>query len=150
MVIFIFFFLVIELCSGNYLIHQEKMIDVIENGKNIYEDGQFYKLKREEKKQKSNKNKNKKFNQASGWLQFKILLLRMWLFQFRNKKMLIIKILFSLALGTLTGGIFYNTASDASKMIFNYNLHYYCIVIYHFMPLMPLLQKSKFFINYIY
>ncbi|XP_047120003.1 ATP-binding cassette subfamily G member 4-like isoform X2 [Schistocerca piceifrons] len=138
---------VIEVSSGEYgEQHIDKMVAAIDNGR-------CYKWKKlENGTQTVNNNdtehssttplqtsKNQYSFASSGWAQFRILTYRMLLQTWRNSTYLKIKIVMYLFVAAIISGLFYNFGKDGSKTIFNFGFCYTCIIVFLYIPMMPVL-----------
>ena len=45
----------------------------------------------------------------------------------------------------LVGGMFYNMGYDGSKQMFNFGFCYTCIVVFLYVPMLPVLLRCKYF-----
>lgn len=45
----------------------------------------------------------------------------------------------------LVGGIYYNMGFDGAKQLFNFGFCYVCIIVFMYVPLLPVLIRCKYF-----
>lgn len=69
----------------------------------------------------------------------------MFLIQWRNKNQFKVKILSVVAISLLVGGIFFKIGNDATRSLYQYSLFYISLIHFIYVPMMPLLVKSKCF-----
>ncbi|CAB3223952.1 unnamed protein product [Arctia plantaginis] len=135
---------IIEVSSGEYGSHVDRMVSAIENGKNqrwrtyAVEERTLQEMEIEQ----LNSGGYEKLNYRHGcstYQQFAVLLKRMLLQTFRNKNYLRLRVCMHIFIGFMIGGIFNSMGYDASKTIFNFGFCYACIISMLYIPMMPVL-----------
>lgn len=136
---------VIELCSTSDFNIEEQLVQCTANGKKLFGKEEFttYSIT-PETSNSTVENKSSFKHENSTWNQFKILILRMVLIQWRNKNHFKVKTILPISLSSLIGLLFYQIGTDASRIIFQYGLYYTCIIYFVYVPMMPLLIKGKY------
>ncbi|XP_052754563.1 ATP-binding cassette sub-family G member 1-like [Galleria mellonella] len=137
---------IIEVSSGEYGSHADKMVAAIENGRcqswRDYAVGSD--TSQELELEQLNSGGVEKHNLKHGSTtcqQFHILLRRMLLQTLRNKAYLWLRVCLHLFLGLIIGLLFCNMGYDASKTIFNFGFCYACIIAMLYIPMMPVLLE---------
>ncbi|KAK6640213.1 hypothetical protein RUM44_011899 [Polyplax serrata] len=135
---------VIEVSSGEYGNHIDKMVAAIDNGK-IYQWRHPNGDKNEPlptARQTPIQTSKKEYNfDSSGWLQFTILLKRMMLQIVRDYKYLMLKIVLYIFVAFLVGGMFFQMGNDASKTLFNLGFCFVTLIALLYFPMMPVLLQ---------
>ncbi|XP_050541164.1 ATP-binding cassette subfamily G member 4-like isoform X2 [Daktulosphaira vitifoliae] len=134
----------IEVCSKEYGDHLDKMTTAVENGKCL----RWSRDKIENRKvfkrtasQYDTVSKKMYDFSASGMTQFCVLLRRMMIQNKRDYSFLLVKFLMYLLLGITVSGMFYKFGNNAAYTIFNYGSIYITVIIFSYIPLMPVLLK---------
>lgn len=76
--------------------------------------------------------------------QFRILLDRMWLQMWKNKKHLVLKVVVYILIALVIGNICIGVAADASKGFFNFGFYYICVIFFMYIPMMPVLLSCEY------
>lgn len=135
---------IIEVATGEYGAHEDRMVSAIENGRNqvwrtyAMEDCMPQEVEIEQLNTGGIENHNYKHG-CSPYQQFLVLLKRMMLQTIRNKNYLWLRVGLHLFIGFLVGTLFNNMGFDASKTIFNFGFCYACIIVMLYIPMMPIL-----------
>ncbi|XP_011553589.3 ATP-binding cassette sub-family G member 1 [Plutella xylostella] len=137
---------VIEVSSGEYGQHVERMVSAVDNGRNhrwrtfaiecaedVIEDQDIEQLNT------GNAEEQDKIYCSTAAQQFLILLRRMLLQTVRNRGYLWLRVGLHLFLGFIIGTLFDKMGYDASKTIFNFGFCYACIIVMFYIPMMPVL-----------
>nr|CAD7571898.1 unnamed protein product [Timema californicum] len=141
---------VLEVSSGEYGNHIEKMVNAVDNGRCYrWEDkdasSQTLGLPlygRQEFKSDQDYKDNSIYNlNVSAWEQFQILAYRMFLQSWRNKNFMYLNACMYIFLSFVIGGLFWQIGHDGSKSLFNFGFCYNCNVIFMFVPLLPALLQ---------
>lgn len=142
---------ILEVTSGEYGNQTEKLVSLIENGKNSWECKEdakqcsinsFISPLHQNSVAHAPTTTSKKFipkYDSSMWVQFKTLIYMMLLQTFRNTKYLAMKVGLYIFLGTIIGGLFLDFGHDGSKTIFNFGFCFTCIIVFMYCPLLPVL-----------
>ncbi|KAL7305558.1 hypothetical protein TKK_0002292 [Trichogramma kaykai] len=77
--------------------------------------------------------------QISWWEQFSILFRRKMLQSLRDKNYLYLKIVLHIFLGFIIGGLFLDIGNDGSKTLFNFGFCFTCIIVFLYIPMLPVL-----------
>ncbi|XP_063222401.1 ATP-binding cassette subfamily G member 4-like [Bacillus rossius redtenbacheri] len=146
---------VIEVSSGEYGDHTEKMVAAVDNGRcyswkgiapsppepelpscsaDIVSEGSETSCS--ELMDISNKTYN--FD-SSTWMQFRILVYRMMLQTWRNSSYLIMKVVLYLFITFMVTIMFWRMGNDGSKTLFNFGFIYTCIIVFLYIPMLPVL-----------
>ncbi|XP_052754565.1 LOW QUALITY PROTEIN: ATP-binding cassette sub-family G member 1-like [Galleria mellonella] len=133
---------IIDVSSGEYGSHVNKMVAAIENGRSqkwrdyeVPDSSQELEL---EQLNSSGVETCKALKHGStAWQQFRILLRRMMLQTVRNRRHLLLRMSLHVFLGLIIGLLFSDMGYDASKTVFNYNFFYVCLIAMMYMPMMP-------------
>ncbi|XP_061730002.1 ATP-binding cassette sub-family G member 1-like isoform X2 [Cydia pomonella] len=133
---------VIEVSSGEYGSHVDRMVAAVENGRSQrWRDYAVAASDRDDIEQ-LNAGGVEEHNYTYGSTstqQFCILLRRMLLQTFRDRGYLQIRVGLHLFLGFIIGLLFSRMGYDASKTIFNFGFCYACIIAMFYIPMMPVL-----------
>ncbi|XP_063531758.1 ATP-binding cassette sub-family G member 1-like [Cydia strobilella] len=133
---------VIEVSSGEYGTHVDRMVAAVENGRSqSWRDYAVAASDRDDIEQ-LNAGGVEEHNYTYGSTstqQFCILLRRMLLQTFRNRGYLQLRVGLHLFLGFIIGSLFSRMGYDASKTIFNFGFCYACIIAMFYIPMMPVL-----------
>ncbi|XP_063625511.1 ATP-binding cassette sub-family G member 1-like [Cydia splendana] len=133
---------VIEVSSGEYGSHVDRMVAAVENGRSQrWRDYAVAAADRDDIEQ-LNAGGVEEHNYTYGSTstqQFCILLRRMLLQTFRNRGYLQLRVGLHLFLGFIIGSLFSRMGYDASKTIFNFGFCYACIIAMFYIPMMPVL-----------
>jgi len=151
---------IIEVSSGEYGDFLEKMVAAIENGHFSFSQQQASAGDMCSKNEKSKRvvpvsdkghtvtvtsnlpglDHNLNFN-SSLWQQIRILTYRMLLQTYRDKSYVYLHGLVYLFLIFIIGGMYYNMGYDGSKQLFNFGFCYCCIIVFLYVPLLPILIR---------
>ncbi|CAH4037664.1 unnamed protein product [Pieris brassicae] len=135
---------IIEVSSGEYGSHVDKMVQGVENGRcqrwksYAIEEYQYG----EEEIEQLNTEVIEKHNyhyESTGYQQFKVLARRMVLQTFRNRGYLWLRFSMHLFIGTIIGSLFTNIGFDGSKTLYNFGFCFACILAMLYTPMMPIL-----------
>ncbi|XP_075974130.1 ATP-binding cassette sub-family G member 1-like [Anticarsia gemmatalis] len=135
---------IIEVSSGEYGSHADRMVSAIENGKNQswrtfdMEESELQEMEIEQLNTGGVEKHNFKHG-CSSCQQFVVLLKRMLLQTVRNKNYLWLRVGLHLFIGSIVGLLFNQMGYDASKTIFNFGFCYACIIAMLYIPMMPVL-----------
>ncbi|XP_014274727.1 ATP-binding cassette subfamily G member 4 isoform X1 [Halyomorpha halys] len=128
---------IIDVSSGEYGNHHEKMVRAIDNGK---------------KHRWSKKEEPPKLIRLDSGIedikempdygcsfldQFTILLSRMSLQIWRDWSNFLIKVIIHLGVGLLIGALFFKYGNDASKTIFNFGFCFMSLILFMYVPMLP-------------
>lgn len=80
-----------------------------------------------------------KLEKASWTDQFITLLKRMILQFYRNRNYMYLKISMHIFLGFILGGLFLGVGSDATKSLYNYGYCFACLILFLYVPMLPVL-----------
>ncbi|CAH0581115.1 unnamed protein product [Chrysodeixis includens] len=139
---------IIEVSSGEYGSHVDRMVSAVENGRNhrwrtyAIEEGQsseFQEMEIEQLNTGGCVDQHNYKHGCSACQQFLVLLKRMLLQTVRNKSYLWLRVGMHLFLGFIVGGLFNQMGYDASKTIFNFGFCYACTIAMLYIPMMPVL-----------
>nr|ASS36029.1 ABCG1 [Samia ricini] len=134
---------ILDVSSGEYGPHAERMVAVIENGRcHRWRDYALEANYEEMEIEQLNTGGVEKHNYKHGSTpcqQFNILLKRMILQTIRNKYYLWLRVGLHLFLGLIIGLLFNKMGYDASKTIFNFGFCYACVIVMLYIPMMPVL-----------
>ncbi|KAJ8721694.1 hypothetical protein PYW07_002469 [Mythimna separata] len=139
---------IIEVSSGEYGSHVDRMVSAVENGKNqrwrtyAIEESQAGEPFEEMEIEQLNAGGVEKHNYKHGCTscqQFTVLLKRMLLQTVRNKSYLWLRVGLHLFIGFIVGSLFNRMGYDASKTIFNFGFCYACTIAMLYIPMMPVL-----------
>ncbi|KAM3958469.1 LOW QUALITY PROTEIN: ATP-binding cassette sub-family G member 1 [Aphomia sociella] len=135
---------IIEVSSGEYGPHTDKMVAAVENGRSqrwrdfATEPDSCQEVELETLNSGGVEKHNFKHG-STACQQFHVLLRRMLLQNIRNKGYLWLRVCLHLFLGIIIGLLFFNMGYDASKTIFNFGFCYACIIVMLYIPMMPVL-----------
>ncbi|XP_032666036.1 ATP-binding cassette sub-family G member 1 isoform X2 [Odontomachus brunneus] len=73
--------------------------------------------------------------------QFSTLVKRMMVQLYRDKNYMYLKMYLHVFLGIVIGGIFWNMGNDGSKALFNFGFCFACIIVFLYVPMLPILLK---------
>ncbi|XP_072385495.1 ATP-binding cassette sub-family G member 1-like [Diabrotica undecimpunctata] len=150
---------IIEVCCNEYGNFQERMVSVIDNGRNIYKTyGNVPQLQEVELSDKVDNRSSissisikeevyadlssSDFNHESTWFsQFWILTTRLWVQMWRDKTYLVMRTVLYVILALLIGSLYYGMGQDGSKTIFNFGFYYCCLIFFMYIPMMPMLLQ---------
>ncbi|XP_011252169.1 ATP-binding cassette sub-family G member 1 [Camponotus floridanus] len=76
--------------------------------------------------------------------QFKTLTKRMALQLYRNRDYIYLKIVLHIFLGLVIGLLFLNMGNDGSKALFNFGFCFACLIVFLYIPMLPVLQHFPF------
>ncbi|XP_059051407.1 ATP-binding cassette sub-family G member 1-like [Achroia grisella] len=135
---------VIEVSSGEYGPHTDRMVTAIDNGRcqkwrQTEEEADHSQDMELEQLNSGGVEKHNFKHGSTACQQFHILLRRMLLQTVRNKGYLWLRVCMHLFLGAIIGLLFCNMGYDASKTIFNFGFCYACIIAMLYIPMMPVL-----------
>ncbi|GBP31659.1 ATP-binding cassette sub-family G member 1 [Eumeta japonica] len=141
---------VIEVSSGEYGPHLDRMVAAIDNGRcqrwrdvpgvgTAAADLEIEQLNADETKTDDAPSKHTYKYRSSGVQQFCIILRRMMLQGARNKGYMWLRISMNLFLVGIISLLFWKMGNDASKTIFNLGYCYACIIAMLYVPMMPVL-----------
>ncbi|CAH0702594.1 unnamed protein product [Spodoptera exigua] len=139
---------IIEVSSGEYGSHVDKMVSAVENGKNqrwrtyaIEESppGELFEEMEIEQLNTGGIEKHNYKHGCSACQQFIVLLKRMLLQTVRNKSYLWLRVGLHLFIGFIVASLFNKMGYDASKTIFNFGFCYACTIAMLYIPMMPVL-----------
>ncbi|XP_068085349.1 ATP-binding cassette sub-family G member 4 isoform X2 [Anabrus simplex] len=140
---------IIEVSSGEYGDHIEKMVGAMENGVNYR--WRLHPLEHEEMLQESEnvkdctpplQGKSDQYDfDSSSWMQFRILVYRTLLQSWRDTNNLILRFFMYVVLGLILGGTFFQFGQDASLILFNFGFCFCCMIVYLYIPMMPVLLQ---------
>ncbi|KAI8422551.1 hypothetical protein MSG28_006351, partial [Choristoneura fumiferana] len=135
---------VIEVSSGEYGFHVDRMVAAVDNGRNQrWRDYAVEDLVEEEVEiEQLNAGGVEEHCYKYGTTpceQFCILLRRMLLQNVRNRGYLHLRVCLYLFLGFLIGALFSQMGYDASKAMFNFGFCYACVIAMFYIPMMPVL-----------
>ncbi|XP_039305439.1 ATP-binding cassette sub-family G member 1 [Solenopsis invicta] len=82
---------------------------------------------------------DKKNLKISWFDQFSTLVKRMMVQIYRNRNYMYLKIMLHLFLGFVIGALFFNMGNDASKALFNFGFCFACIIVFLYIPMLPVL-----------
>ncbi|EFN78568.1 ATP-binding cassette sub-family G member 4 [Harpegnathos saltator] len=71
--------------------------------------------------------------------QFNVLIKRMMTQLFRDTYNMHLKIVLHVFLGLVIGGLFFNMGNDGSKALFNFGFCFACIIVFLYIPMLPVL-----------
>uniref|UniRef100_A0A1B6G7Z6 ABC transporter domain-containing protein n=1 Tax=Cuerna arida TaxID=1464854 RepID=A0A1B6G7Z6_9HEMI len=136
----------IEVSSGEYGDHSERMMMAIDNGRcyrwnrtlrppEVPDD--IIKMSREELHQL----KHLYSFDSSPWLQFQILMYRMMLQNWRQIGYILFKAVMHVFVGLIIGGLFFQMGNDGSKTIFNFGFCFVTMIIFMYIPMLPALLQ---------
>ncbi|XP_069676331.1 ATP-binding cassette subfamily G member 4 [Periplaneta americana] len=148
---------VIEVASGEYGDHLEKMVTAVDNGhcgcwslqqasstepvlkngksRSIVSDVDYSKLLTNQ-----TQDSGQKYNFKSTSLeQVRILTHRMLLQTWRDRSYLCLQFLMYLFLVFIIGGLYWNMGQDGAKQLYNFGFCYTCIIVFTYLPLLPVL-----------
>ncbi|KAG6445632.1 ATP-binding cassette sub-family G member 1 [Manduca sexta] len=134
---------IIEVSSGEYGPHTERMVAAIENGRyhgwrEYAVEDTFQEMEIEQLNAGGVENYNLKHG-STPCQQFSVLLKRMLLQTVRNRNYLWLRVCLHLFLGGIIGLLFNQMGYDASKTIFNFGFCYACVIAMLYIPMMPVL-----------
>ncbi|XP_034826907.1 ATP-binding cassette sub-family G member 1-like [Maniola hyperantus] len=134
---------VIEVSSGEYGSHTERMVAAVDNGRSqkwrqyasehVYEEMEIEQLNTGVVEKHSYK------YESTPCQQFCVLLKRMLLQTVRNRGYLWLRVCLHLFLGAIVGALFSSMGYDASKTLFNFGFCYACIIAMLYTTMMPIL-----------
>ncbi|XP_047987028.1 ATP-binding cassette sub-family G member 1-like isoform X2 [Leguminivora glycinivorella] len=133
---------VIEVSSGEYGSHVDRMVAAVENGRSQHwRDCAAAPADRDDIEQLNagGVEEHTYTYGSTSTQQFCILLRRMLLQTFRNRGYLQLRVGLHLFLGFIIGTLFSKMGYDASKTIFNFGFCYACIIAMFYIPMMPVL-----------
>ncbi|KAL4715556.1 hypothetical protein ACJJTC_009182 [Scirpophaga incertulas] len=135
---------IIEVSSGEYGPHADRMVAAVENGRNQhwrhYTTDEFAVEDLELEQLNSGGVENHSYKHGStACQQFLVLLRRMLLQTVRNTNYLWLRVGLHVFLGFIVATLFYRMGYDASKTIFNFGFCYACIIAMLYIPMMPVL-----------
>ncbi|XP_026479510.1 ATP-binding cassette sub-family G member 4-like [Ctenocephalides felis] len=141
---------VIEVSSGEYGEHNERMVAAIENGRRKkWMPLDMELINEQQNKYISARSKERHFNEelkaeyfkrrTTFWQQFKILFCRKVLQDYRNPSNMWLKIVLYIFLALLLGSTYYGMGNDASKTLFNFGYCFTCTISFLYLPMLPLL-----------
>ncbi|CAK1601327.1 unnamed protein product [Parnassius mnemosyne] len=134
---------VIEVSSGEYGSHVDRMVAAVDNGKyqrwRDYEVEDRYQEMEIEQLNAGGVQKHTYRYESTASTQFVVLLKRMLLQTVRNRDYLWLRVGLHLFLGIIIAMLFYRIGFDASKTIFNFGFCYACIIAMLYIPMMPIL-----------
>ncbi|CAG5058835.1 unnamed protein product [Parnassius apollo] len=134
---------VIEVSSGEYGSHVDRMVAAVDNGKcqrwRDYEVDDRYEEMEIEQLNTGGVQKHTYRYESTASTQFVVLLKRMLLQTVRNRDYLWLRVGLHLFLGVIIAMLFYRIGFDASKTIFNFGFCYACIIAMLYVPMMPIL-----------
>ncbi|XP_013142748.1 PREDICTED: ATP-binding cassette sub-family G member 1-like [Papilio polytes] len=134
---------VIEVSSGEYGCHVERMVTAVDNGRcqrwreHQVED-QYEEMEIEQLNAGGVQDHTYRYESTPS-TQFVVLLKRMLLQSVRNRDYLWLRVGMHLFLGFIIGMLFCQIGYDASKTIFNFGFCYACIIAMLYVPMMPIL-----------
>ncbi|KAF6211169.1 hypothetical protein GE061_014284 [Apolygus lucorum] len=132
---------IIEVSSGEYGYHNDKLVNAIENGR----------CKRWNRKPPpkdfTRQNSEREFHQlrkqpdygCSTWDQFILLSKRMLSQQWRDINNVVLKLVMHVVVGLVVGGMFFQIGNDASKTLFNFGFCYVSMIVFMYIPMLPAL-----------
>ncbi|KAL0102027.1 hypothetical protein PUN28_018521 [Cardiocondyla obscurior] len=83
-----------------------------------------------------------KKNPKTSWIyQLDTLVRRMSVQLYRNKSYLFMKIYLHIFLGVVIGSLFFNMGNDGSKALFNFGFCFACIIVFLYIPMLPVLLQ---------
>ncbi|XP_068632538.1 ATP-binding cassette sub-family G member 1 [Battus philenor] len=134
---------VIEVSSGEYGPHVDRMVTAVDNGKcqqwRDHEVVDRYEEMEIEQLNAGGFEKHLYRYESKASTQFVVLLKRMLLQTMRNRDYLWLRVGLDLFLGIIIGMLFCQIGYDASKTMFNFGFCYACIIIMLYVPMMPIL-----------
>ncbi|CAK1549244.1 unnamed protein product [Leptosia nina] len=134
---------IIDVSSGEYGSHSDKMISSIENGR--CQKWRYYAVEncsQGEEIEQLNSGVIEKHNyhyESSGYQQFKVLVRRMFLQTVRNRSYLWLRFALHVFIATIIGSLFNNMGFDGSKTLYNFGFCFACIIAMLYTPMMPIL-----------
>ncbi|XP_050450728.1 ATP-binding cassette sub-family G member 1-like isoform X2 [Cataglyphis hispanica] len=79
------------------------------------------------------------------WIdQFKTLIKRMIVQLYRNRNYIYLKISLHIFLGLIIGSLFLNMGNDGSKALYNFGFCFACIILFLYIPMLPVLMHFPF------
>lgn len=136
---------VIEVCSNEYGHHLDRLVTAIDNGRSLsYYKGTMKNVILNEKIPEIEDSTTVKplaeyTYDSSYWLQFKLLLMRMWKQMLRDRMYLMLRLIVIIICSILVGLNYLKFGSDGSKTIFNFGFYYTTVIKFLYIPLMPVL-----------
>lgn len=138
----------IEVSSGEYGNYVDRMVTAIDNGRCHRWSRTVAKTEESapaaaaatEKAQTSNHDIKHLYDfESSPWVQFRILVYRMMLQQWRDIGYIMLKAVMHVFVGLIIGGLFYQMGNDGSKTLFNFGFCFVTIIIFMYIPMLPAL-----------
>uniref|UniRef100_A0A1I8NYQ4 ABC transporter domain-containing protein n=1 Tax=Stomoxys calcitrans TaxID=35570 RepID=A0A1I8NYQ4_STOCA len=80
-------------------------------------------------------------SKCTWWMEYKILLGRMFTKMWREKSYIKLRFYMNIILGLIVGGIYIGVGNDASKALFNFGFAFTIVIAYLYLPLMPVLAQ---------
>nr|CAD7402721.1 unnamed protein product [Timema cristinae] len=148
---------VIEVSSGEYGDHTEKMVAAVDNGRcyrwastpsvpiNIdspsCSDDIISESSDKPDFQHADISEKIYTFDSSTWVQFRILTYRMLLQSWRNPNYLSLKVGLYLFLVLIVSILFWRMGNDGSKTLFNFGFVYTCVIVFLYVPMLPILLQ---------
>ncbi|KAG5863623.1 ATP-binding cassette sub-family G member 1, partial [Gonioctena quinquepunctata] len=144
---------IIEVCCYEYGDFQDRMVSVIDNGRNTFNERkgsaelQVVDLGNGTSISSITQEKTielcpSNFEYEAGWtMQFHVLIMRMWLQMWRDKNYLLLRVILYILIGIMVGTIFIGMGQDGSKTIFNFGFYFCCLIFFMYIPMMPILLQ---------
>ncbi|KAL1506848.1 hypothetical protein ABEB36_006134 [Hypothenemus hampei] len=140
---------IIEVACQEYGNFQDKLVSAIDNGKMAYpsieepEKMEICELSRNSSDEFEILQPDSDFvGKRSNWfIQFSILLKRMWIQMWRDKSYLLLRTILHIVIGFLIGTLYLGMGKDGSKTIFNFGFYFTCIIFFMYIPMMPVLLQ---------
>ncbi|XP_041988564.1 ATP-binding cassette sub-family G member 1-like [Aricia agestis] len=133
---------VIEVSSGEYGYHLDKLVSAIDNGRNQrWREFAIAENDEEDIQWKSTQGvAGHNYNYESSFcLQFSVLVKRMLLQTVRNRSYLYLRLGLHVFLGGIVGALYMGIGNDGSKAMFNFGFCYACIIAMLYTAMMPIL-----------
>ncbi|CAG2067447.1 unnamed protein product [Timema podura] len=80
---------------------------------------------------------------SSTWVQFRILTYRMLLQSWRNPNYLSLKVGLYVFLILIVSMLFWRMGNDGSKTLFNFGFVYTCVIVFLYVPMLPILLQCE-------
>nr|CAD7452776.1 unnamed protein product [Timema tahoe] len=148
---------VIEVSSGEYGDHTEKMVAAVDNGRcyrwsstpsvpiNIdspsCSDDIISESSDKPDFQRADISEKIYTFDSSTWAQFRILTYRMLLQSWRNPNYLSLKVGLYVFLILIVSMLFWRMGNDGSKTLFNFGFVYTCVIVFLYVPMLPILLQ---------
>lgn len=142
-----------EVCCGEYGDYTDRMLETYD-----YERNFLLKEKEDEEEEEEEAEtpdltttRSLEFynHTGSSWLEFRLLIMKMWLQMWRDKNYLLLKSVIYILIGLLVGVSYLNMGKDASKLIYIFGLYYICCIMFLYVPMLPTLLYCEYALHFI-